>query len=69
MTFKRVKELEAQVEQLQKDWKVARVDSLMMESYLREKGLFDDYINTAALEIREAQAVVLRRRLKVVDSE
>ena len=66
MTFMRVKELEEQVTQLQKDLKAAKVDSLMMEKYLREKGLLDDYEEMAMREIRDVYAGMLRRDFKIV---
>ncbi|TYR82131.1 hypothetical protein FZC66_00600 [Priestia megaterium] len=67
MTFARVKELEAQVEKLQKNLKEYAVDSIMMEKYLHEKGLFDDFIKMAEHEILNEQAAILRRDFKVVD--
>lgn len=67
MTFTRVKELEVQVEKLQKDLKEYAANSMMMEKYLREKGLIDDYVKMAENEILEVQASILRRRFKVVD--
>ncbi|MFY2157973.1 hypothetical protein ACOSZF_20400 [Cytobacillus firmus] len=66
MPFMRVKELEEQVTQLQKDLKAAKVDSLMMEKYLREKGLLDDYEEMAMREIRDVYAGMLRRDFKIV---
>ncbi|MBM7584993.1 tRNA isopentenyl-2-thiomethyl-A-37 hydroxylase MiaE [Bacillus pakistanensis] len=67
MTFVRIKELEAQVVQLQKELKAAKVDSLMMEKYIQEKGLIDDCVKMAENEILEVQADILRRHFKVVD--
>jgi hypothetical protein len=69
MTFMRVKELEEQVKQLQKDLKAAKVDSLMMEKYLREKGLLDDYEEMAVREIRDVYAGMLRRDFKLVEKD
>lgn len=66
MTFIRVKELEDQVKQLQKDLKAAKVDSLMMEKYLRENGLLDDYEQMAVREIRDVYAGMLRRDFRLV---
>lgn len=40
---------------------------MMMEKYLRNKGLFKDYVNKGAQEILNIQADILRRDFKVVD--
>ncbi|MEI2357447.1 hypothetical protein [Mesobacillus zeae] len=66
MTFKRVEELETEIDALEKKLKAAEVDRMMMEKYLHEKGLTHDYIKTAENEISEAQAGILRRKFKVV---
>ncbi|MGD6879923.1 hypothetical protein [Bacillus infantis] len=69
MTFMRVKELEDQVKQLEKDLKAAKVDSLMMEKYLRERELLDDYEEMAMREIRDVYAGMLRRDFKLVENK
>jgi hypothetical protein len=67
MTFTRVKELEAEVAALRKKLMYAEVDRMMMEKYLCEKGLTDNYVKMAENEILNTQAEILRRRFKVVE--
>lgn len=68
MTFMRVKELEAQVKDLEEKLKLAEVNFMSMNKYLNDKGLIDDYEKVTMLIIREAQSTVLRRHFKTVDS-
>jgi len=67
MTFTRVKELEAEVAALRKKLMSAEVDRMMMEKYLCEKGLTDDYVKMAENEILNTQAEILRSQFKVVE--
>jgi len=69
MTFMRVKELEERVKELEKELKLAEVNFMSMQKYLNDKGLIDDYERVTILMINEAQANVLRRYFKVVDSD
>jgi hypothetical protein len=61
MTLARVKELENQVQLLKKELKETKVDNSMLNKYLNEKGLIDDYTYFAENRIREAQADILRK--------
>ena len=67
MTFTRVKELEAEAAKLRKKLMYTEVDRMMMEKFLLEKGLTDEYVKMAENEILDTQAEILRRRFKVVE--
>lgn len=69
MTFTRVKELEAQVEKLKKDLRDFKVENRLMEKYLRDKGLTDDFMHMGEMALREIQADMLRSQFKVVNAK
>lgn len=69
MTFMRVKELEAQVAKLKKDLRNAEVEGMLMEKYLQQNGLMDDFMKMAELELREVHADMLRAHFKVINPE
>ncbi|MGG3887813.1 hypothetical protein [Metabacillus fastidiosus] len=69
MLFKRINELEDKVKELEQQLKIEKINYMLMEKYINENDLADDYNKMVNLQLNEAQAHVLRRKFKIVNTE